>query len=204
ILEAELRQQIQLAKGDWLNVDQLRKGITRMVQMFGARGFKDATVVPVFSIDRTNHSVSATFTVHQTRANSQKESQSSPGDTDAHRTAAQNPPPAEPADPRNLNPQSNNSGQTYRAGENGVTMPKCVYCPKPEYSPEARTAKLMGTVYLQVTVLANGHPGEIKLIQGIGSGLDEKAIVTVRNQWTFSPANGPDGTPVDATVPVEI
>jgi protein TonB len=57
---------------------------------------------------------------------------------------------------------------------------------------------------LQVVVLANGHPGEIKLIKGVGMGLDEKAIETVRNQWTFKPAIGPNGKPVPTIVPVEI
>jgi TonB family protein len=95
-------------------------------------------------------------------------------------------------------------GGVFRAGENGVGMPVCVYCPKPEYSEEGRKARFMGTVYLQVVVLANGHPGEIKLIKGVGMGLDEKAIETVRNQWTFKPAIGPNGKPVPTIVPVEI
>src|SRR5579864_1387541 len=95
-------------------------------------------------------------------------------------------------------------GGIYRAGENGVGMPVCVYCPKPEYSEEGRKARFMGTVYLQVTVLANGNPGDIKLIKGVGMGLDEKAIETVRNQWTFKPAIGPNGKPVPTIVPVEI
>jgi periplasmic protein TonB len=95
-------------------------------------------------------------------------------------------------------------GGAFRAGENGVGMPVCVYCPKPEYSEEGRKARFMGTVYLQVTVLANGKPSDIKLIKGVGMGLDEKAIETVRNQWTFKPAIGPNGKPVATIVPVEI
>src|SRR5579862_5508227 len=93
-------------------------------------------------------------------------------------------------------------GGAFRAGENGVGMPVCVYCPKPEYSEEGRKARFMGTVYLQVTVLANGHAGDIKLIKGVGMGLDEKAIETVRTQWTFKPAIGPNGKPVPTIVPV--
>jgi TonB family protein len=95
-------------------------------------------------------------------------------------------------------------GGVYRAGENGVGTPVCVYCPKPEYSEEGRKARFMGTVYLQVVVLANGHPGEIKLIKGVGMGLDEKAMETVKNQWTFKPAIGPNGKPVPTIVSVEI
>ncbi len=65
ISDSELRQQIQLAKGDWVGTDQLRKGITRISQLFIARGYAEAKIVPAFSIDRNNHSISATFTVHQ-------------------------------------------------------------------------------------------------------------------------------------------
>jgi periplasmic protein TonB len=95
-------------------------------------------------------------------------------------------------------------GGVFRAGQDGVGMPVCVYCPKPEYSEEGRKARFMGTVYLNVVVLANGKAGEIKLIKGVGMGLDEKAIETVRTQWTFKPAIGPNGKPVPTIVPVEI
>jgi TonB family protein len=100
-------------------------------------------------------------------------------------------------DPCNRISQSTNDA-------NGGSTPVCKYCPRPEYSAEARSAKLMGTVHLEVTVLANGRAGEVKLTQGIGSGLDENAIDAVKNQWIFKPAVGPNGAPVDATVPVEV
>jgi TonB family protein len=91
-----------------------------------------------------------------------------------------------------------------RAGQNGVTMPTCEYCPKPEYSPEARDANLQGTVYLQIVVLTTGRAGEIKVIKGFEKSLDEQAIKVVREQWTFKPATDQNGNPVDVVVPVEI
>ena len=97
-----------------------------------------------------------------------------------------------------------NSGQTYRAGQDGVTMPKCEYCPKPEYTQEARDANIQGTAYLQVTVLTTGRAGEIKLIKGFEKSLDEQAIKVVREEWTFKPATDRNGNLVDVTVPVEI
>lgn len=95
-------------------------------------------------------------------------------------------------------------GGAFRAGENGYGSPVCVLCPKPEYSEEGRKARFMGTVYLDVTVLPNGRAGEIKLIKGLGMGLDEKAIETVKNQWTFKPAIGPNGKAVATIIQVEI
>jgi TonB family protein len=45
--------------------------------------------------------------------------------------------PSGTANSRNPNSQNTNS-PVYRAGQNGVNMPKCEYCPRPEYPQEAR------------------------------------------------------------------
>jgi protein TonB len=94
-------------------------------------------------------------------------------------------------------------GGAFRAGTGGVGSPTCVYCPKPEYSEEARKARFVGTVYLEVTVLANGHAGDIKVIKGVGMGLDEKAIESVKASM-FKPAMGPNGKPVAAIIGFEV
>jgi TonB family protein len=83
-------------------------------------------------------------------------------------------------------------------------MPTCVYCPKPEYSPEARDANLQGTVYLQIVVLTTGRAGEIKVTKSFEESLDKQAIKIIREQWTFKPATDQNGDPVDVIVPVEV
>jgi len=95
-------------------------------------------------------------------------------------------------------------GGVYRAGYDGVGMPSCILCPRPEYSEEARKARIMGVVLLEVVVLPNGHAGDIRVVKGVGMGLDEKAIETVKTQWTFKPALGPNGKPVSAITQVEV
>ena len=95
-------------------------------------------------------------------------------------------------------------GGAYRAGENGVGSPTCQFCPRPEYSEDARKARFTGTVTVQVLVLPNGRAGEVKLIRGVGMGLDEKAIEIVKSQWVFKPAYGPNGKPVPTLINVEI
>jgi protein TonB len=86
---------------------------------------------------------------------------------------------------------------------NGVRAPTCLYCPKPEYSDEARKVHFQGLVELSVVVLADGKPGRIELITGPGMGLDEKAIEAVRN-WRFRPAIAPNGKAVAVTIPIEV
>jgi periplasmic protein TonB len=86
---------------------------------------------------------------------------------------------------------------------NGVRAPSCQYCPRPEYSDQARQARFQGLVELNVVVLPDGRAGRIELVSGPGLGLDEKAIEAVRN-WRFNPAIGPNGKAVAVTVPIEV
>jgi TonB family protein len=56
----------------------------------------------------------------------------------------------------------------------------------PEYSTEARNAKLEGVVTVYYEVDTNGHPRNVKAIRGLGLGLDENAVEAVK-QWRFNP-----------------
>ncbi len=96
-------------------------------------------------------------------------------------------------------------GGAYRAGENGVGYPSCVYCPRPDYSDEARKSKYQGDVWLEVLVLENGKPSlnDIRVTKSLGMGLDEKAIEAVRT-WQFKPAIGPNGKPVKTWTSVQV
>ncbi len=91
------------------------------------------------------------------------------------------------------------SSTTYREG---VTLPRCVYCPDPQYTDEAREAKLQGKVTLQVLVGADGRAAQIRIVQGIGLGLDERAAQAIRG-WKFVPAQDAGRRPVPAWVTVE-
>jgi TonB family protein len=89
----------------------------------------------------------------------------------------------------------------HRVGD-GVSAPRIVFQPDPEYSEEARQAKYQGTVVLYVEVGADGRTHNIRIQRALGLGLDEKAIEAVR-QWQFEPARK-DGQPVRVGVNIEI
>jgi periplasmic protein TonB len=89
----------------------------------------------------------------------------------------------------------------YRVG-GGVSAPKVLYDPDPEYSEEARKAKYQGTVVLWLVVAPDGKPQDIKVQRSLGMGLDEKAIEAVR-QWRFEPAKK-DGHAVPVMINVEV
>jgi protein TonB len=88
-------------------------------------------------------------------------------------------------------------------GTSGVSYPECKYCPRPEYSEEARKVKYSGSVMLNVVVLANGRIGRIEIARSPGMGLDEKAVEAVR-AWQFKPGVGPNGKPVATIVTIEV
>ena len=60
---------------------------------------------------------------------------------------------------------------------------------KPQYTSEALRAKVTGTVYLEVVVLADGTVGDVRVTRSLDPvfGLDNEAIKAAR-QWLFSPA----------------
>jgi TonB family protein len=89
------------------------------------------------------------------------------------------------------------------AGENGVGYPSCLHCPRPDYSIEARSAKIQGDVWLTVVVTPQGDPTDIDVTKGIGHGLDEKAVEAVRG-WKFKPALDSGGNPVAVKTVVQV
>jgi len=92
-------------------------------------------------------------------------------------------------------------GGPYRVG-GGVSAPRVLYAPDPEYSEEARKAKYQGTVVLWVVVGPDGRPRDIRIQRSLGLGLDEKAMEAVRT-WKFEPAKK-DGQPVAVQINVEV
>ncbi len=83
-----------------------------------------------------------------------------------------------------------------------VTAPFVVAKTKPEYSEEARIAKLEGSVLLSVVVGADGQPRDIHVARALGLGLDEKAVENVR-AWQFNPGTRA-GNPVAVEVNLEV
>jgi periplasmic protein TonB len=85
----------------------------------------------------------------------------------------------------------------------GVSMPVCSVCPYPVYTDEARHVKMQGTVTLRVLVDADGRASEIRVVTGVGYGLEERAVQTVR-EWKFKPARDAARRAVPAWVTIEV
>ena len=93
-------------------------------------------------------------------------------------------------------------GGDQRPYSRAVSLPTCVICPYPIYTDEARQTKMQGTVTLRVLVGTDGRASEIRVVRGVGFGLDERAAQTVRG-WKFKPALDGNQRAVAAWVTVE-
>ena len=77
-----------------------------------------------------------------------------------------------------------------------------VFKPTPEYTDDARSARIEGTVSLELEFTAAGDVRVLRVVRGLGYGLDEaaqRAALRIR----FKPAHS-DGTPVDSRATVHI
>lgn len=92
-------------------------------------------------------------------------------------------------------------GGPYRPGS-GIDPPVLLREVKPLYTEEARRRGITGEVVLEIVVRADGTVSDIRLLDGLGYGLDQRAIDAVR-QWRFSPARR-QGRPVDVLVEVAV
>lgn len=90
-------------------------------------------------------------------------------------------------------------GNLERVG-NGVSAPRLLNKVEPVYSEEAREAKVQGTAVLEMEVWPDGKAHNIRVVRGLGSGLDEQAVKAIE-QWEFEPGiKGGEPVRVAATV----
>jgi TonB family protein len=90
----------------------------------------------------------------------------------------------------------------YHAGVDGVTAPSILTKVNPSYTPEAKAAKIQGTVTLTMVVDTLGRSDDIQVTKSLDPGLDANAVGAV-GQWLFKPGTK-DGQPVDVAVTIEI
>ncbi|WP_269456817.1 TonB family protein [Terriglobus roseus] len=75
------------------------------------------------------------------------------------------------------------------------SAPKVIFKPKPEYTEEARSLHLEGTVYIKIHVSASGAVSVLGVQSGLGHGLDQAAVRAVQGM-RFQPAMA-NGQPTD-------
>lgn len=106
-------------------------------------------------------------------------------------------------DGRGIGPGSGGGtgGGPFRPGS-GITPPRLLREVKADYTEDARQRGVSGDVVLEIVVRRDGSVGDVKVLQGLAGGLNDRAVQAVR-QWRFAPAQR-QGAPVDVIVEVAV
>ncbi len=89
-----------------------------------------------------------------------------------------------------------------RAARGDSRGPILIYKVEPEYTDDARKARLQGIILLAAEVDTNGHVRNPRVRQGLGLGLDERALEAVL-LWRFRPGLR-DGEPISTPALIEV
>ncbi len=100
-------------------------------------------------------------------------------------------------------PSANGPGQQTAGAGGTISGPKIIKSMEPEYSEEARRKAVSGVVVVDLIVDQDGLPQNVKVLRGVGSGLDEQAVKAVR-QYRFKPAMGVAGVPVSDEIQIDV
>jgi protein TonB len=84
-------------------------------------------------------------------------------------------------------PPGPGDGEIAQALDARMTRPEVLFRVNPRYTEAARIARRQGTVIVQATIDRTGHVTDVRLMKGLGLGLDESAMNAVQ-QWRFKPA----------------
>ena len=78
--------------------------------------------------------------------------------------------------------------QTQPPAANGRTHPSVISKTDPGFTEEARKAHVQSTVTLSIQVNEDGAAEDIRVLNGAGFGLDERAVEAVTNSGASAPA----------------
>ena len=83
-----------------------------------------------------------------------------------------------------------------------VSPPVLIHSVAPQFSQESKTAKISGNVLVNLVVDQSGIPTNVRIVRGIGYGLDEKAVEAV-SKYRFKPAME-HGQPVPVEINIQV
>ena len=74
---------------------------------------------------------------------------------------------------------------------NDYSSPKCLRCPQPQFSEEAKDRRAQGTAPFIVVIDENGGVKDIRVVTALPYGLTRQAVQAIQ-KWTFQPATAPN------------
>lgn len=85
----------------------------------------------------------------------------------------------------------------------GVSPPRAISQPEPQFSDASRDLNWQGVVTMMLIVDENGNPGNIEILYPLGAGLDDEAVRAV-SKWKFKPAQEEGHVPVAVQIAVQV
>jgi TonB family protein len=85
----------------------------------------------------------------------------------------------------------------------GFNPPKIIDRPEITPTDEARKSRTSGKVRLSAIINKSGGIQDLKVIKGLGRGLDQRAMDGVKNSWVFLPATR-NGEVLDTAITIEV
>ncbi len=82
----------------------------------------------------------------------------------------------------------NSTDKVYQGQGKGMTPPKVVYQPSPEYADRPRKKKIQGTVGLSIVVTAEGTVRDAEVTASLDKDLDQKAV-RMREEMEIRPSH---------------
>lgn len=82
-------------------------------------------------------------------------------------------------------------------GAGGVTEPRLIFQPPPNYPLKAREQEIEGDVYLKVLVSVDGSITEFEILGARPQGVFDEAVIESLPRWRFSPAKDAGGRPIE-------
>jgi len=86
--------------------------------------------------------------------------------------------------------------------DDGATAPRVIERTAPEYTDQARLARLTGSVLVKLIVEEDGTLRDVHVSKSLGLGLDQKAVEAVES-WQFAPGSM-DAKPVPVLTTVAV
>jgi TonB family protein len=110
----------------------------------------------------------------------------------------------EPAFEGNFPPTQSEGGRVYYfPGLDGISMPKCIHCPDPEYTDQARRDKVQGAVLISVTIDEKGTITGARVVKSPDDSLTKRSL-DVLKKWRLEPSHDLDGKAVAVRTRLEI
>lgn len=91
----------------------------------------------------------------------------------------------------------------YFPGLDGISQPKCIYCPNPDYTDEARRNRIEGHIVLSASLDEKGRITSARMVTNPNDSLTRQAVDILR-RWRMEPSHDLEGKPVPVRVAVEI